>query len=168
LEVSRHSGAAEVSAGVLPVVAGADQVSAFTDCSKVNSLAYFANNPCETFVLLRDDRFATQAAFLAAEQHRLTAAGWRHPTIAPPIDYNTGEAMAPIAASWVAPKHAACAYVATDRAAVTAEGSELLPFDYYDDPEGLLGFYRTAKAAQSHRTLWVRLRPHFMVEPGAC
>jgi hypothetical protein len=166
--LSRTSGQAQVSADSLPVVAGAHRVAAFTDCSKVNSLAYFEDNPCETFVLLRGGQFTTQAAFLAAEARQLVASGWQHPTIAPPIDYNVGGAMAAVENSWFAPKHAACGYVATDQAAVAAEASELIPFDRYDNPRGMLAFYRTAKAAQSENTLWVRLRPHVMVEPRAC
>lgn len=159
---------AQASADALPIVAHARRSAIYVDCSKVNSLAYFEHNPCETFVLLRSDRFGSQAALLAAESDRLRAAGWLHPKIAPPIDYNVGDATASLDDSWFAPQHKACAYVATDQAAVAAEGRQLLPFDPYDNPRGMLDFYRTAEAARSDVTLWVRLRPPVMFQPGAC
>jgi hypothetical protein len=109
-------------------------------------------------VLIRSGQSASSCALLAAEDARLRAAGWRHATVPPPIDYDVvGNATAPLADSWFAPGHKACAYVATDHAAVTAEGKELIPFDSHDDPHGMLAFYDTAKAAASHEALWVRL-----------
>jgi hypothetical protein len=163
-----RSDQAQVSADMFPIVEGARESAVFVDCSKVNALAYFPHNPCDTFVLLRSDQFASQQVFLAAEASRLRAAGWRHPRIAPPIDYDVGDAAAPLDQSWFAPGHCVCAYVATAAAAVAAEGQGLLPFDPYDNPHGMLDFYETARAAQSGRALWVRLRPPVMVQPGAC
>jgi len=159
---------AEVNAGALPIVDGAQQLATFTNCSRVNSLAYFAHNPCETFELLLDPRYGSQSALLNAEDHRLLAAGWLHPRIEPAVDYDVGTAMAPIADSWYSPDHKVCAYIATDRSGVAAERQGFFPFDGWDEPEGLLGFYRAARAAQSRRIVWVRLRPPVMTEPGAC
>jgi hypothetical protein len=153
-----------VGAGVLPIVADANQSAVYVDCSKVNSLAYFPQNPCQTFVLIRSQRFASSSSLLDAETARLRVAGWRHPTLPPPIDYDVGNATAPVVDSWLAPEHHACAYIATDHAAVTAEGKELIPFDRYDDPHEMLVFYETAKAAAPHEALWVRLRPPTMFD----
>lgn len=159
---------AEVGAGVLPLVPGGRAVLTFVDCSKVNSLAYFAHNPCETFVLVRGQHFRSATGLLSAEAATLRAAGWRHPGIEPPIDYDVGDAMAPLQDSWYSPDGRACAYIATDHAAVAAEGRELIPFDRYDNPAGMLSFYRAADSAQGGQNLWVRLRPPVMLQPAAC
>ncbi|MGO9793372.1 MAG: hypothetical protein ACLP8S_28735 [Solirubrobacteraceae bacterium] len=165
---SGRSNQREVSADELPVVAGAYGDAVFVDCSPINDIAYFANNPCETFVLVRSHHFGSASAFLGAEARRLLSAGWRHPSIAPPVDYNAGGATASLSNSWFSPQHRACAYVDTVRDGVAAEHTGLFPYDPYNQPAGVLSFYRTAKAAAPDRALWVRLRPPVMAQPGAC
>jgi hypothetical protein len=161
---ARNPDQAEVGAGTLPTVAGAQQVASFTNCSEDNSLNYVPHNPCETYLLLRGSRYASQTAFLAAEDQRLLAAGWRHTTDRPPVDYDFGDALAPRADSWYSPGHAVCAYVAADRAAVVAAGKGLFPYDHYDDPPSFPTYYRSARARERQRIIWARLRP----QGGAC
>jgi hypothetical protein len=148
-----------VDAGALPVVVTGHQATVYVDCSKVNGVAYFPDNPCETFVLLKSSHFGSAAAFWVAETRQLRLSGWRHsaPQL---VDYNGAYGgMANLRDSWVAPSHRACAYVTTDRKGVAAEAKELFPYDPYDNPHGVYVFYRTAKRARSDETLWVRLRP---------
>lgn len=154
---------------VLPVAADGDRTARFLDCSKVNSLAYFANNPCETFLLIGASGSESVTELLRSQDAALLAAGWRHPILRPAADYDdTYSLKAPLAQSWFAPHSRACAYVTTVRSGIAAEGKRFLPFDYGDDPKGLLTFYRKAQAVQHRPVLWVRLRPPEMTEPGAC
>jgi hypothetical protein len=147
-----------VGASALPELAGSSHLAAFVDCSKISAAAYFADNPCQTFVLLNDKRFHSATAFLAAEARHLTDAGWRH-SAPQPTDYDQGEALASANESWVAPDGRACAYVTTVAAGIATEAKGLFPYDPYNQPDGVLAFYREAKAAKANQTLWVRLSP---------
>jgi hypothetical protein len=157
--VTRSSDQPEVSAEVLPVVSPAHETNVYVDCSKINSVAYFPDNPCQTFLLVQSDHFGSASELLTAESRQLSRSGWRHSSLQL-VDYDgvTG-GMATLSQSWVSPDHRACAYVTTDRVGVAAEGRELFPYDQYNQPHGVLDFYRTAKAANPSQTLWVRLRP---------
>jgi len=159
----------QVSVDLLPIADGARRVDTFVDCSKVNSLAYFTHNPCETFVLVRGSASGSAKALLRSESATLRGDGWVHPTLRPMADYDdVSSAMAPLQDSWVAPGSKVCAYIATARSGVRAEGKQFLPFDHADDPAGLLTFYNAARAARSGDVLWVRLRSKQMTQPGAC
>ncbi|MEI4920520.1 hypothetical protein Q8G81_33710, partial [Klebsiella pneumoniae] len=57
--VTRSSGQLEVGADVLPMVPAAQQAAVYFDCSKPNVVAYFPDNPCQTFVLLESQRFGS-------------------------------------------------------------------------------------------------------------
>jgi hypothetical protein len=157
------------AADLLPIADGAQRVDTFVDCSKVNSVAYFRDNPCETFVLVRGRASSSAMALLGSEVATLHRAGWVHPALRPEADYDdVSSAPAPRRDSWVAPDANACAYVATVRAGIRAEGKGFLPFDHDDDPAGLLTFYDVARTFQGGAVLWVRLRPKQMTERGAC
>ncbi len=156
---SRGSDQPEVGADVLPVVALAHRADVYGDCSKVNGVAYFSENPCQTFVLIESDHFGSALEFWEAETRVLRMAGWRHsaPQL---VDYDgSNDGMARRNESWVLRAQRACAYVATDRMGVVAERPSLFPYDPYDIPHGLYVFYRRAKAVTRGQTLWVRLRP---------
>lgn len=161
---TRPPGQLRVNAGVLPIVAGADRVATFVDCSKLDAITYIPENPCETFVLVADGRFPSAEGLLEAEARRLLSAGWRQ-TPAQLVDYDAGsdarEQTARRGESWMAPDHGGCAYVATAESGSTLEGRFLLPYDPYDGPRGLLDFYRRAKAMSTYPSLWIRLRPQF-------
>jgi hypothetical protein len=119
----------QVSVDLLPIADGARRIDTFVDCSKVNSLAYFTHNPCETFVLVRGSASGSGSAIalLRSEAATLRGDGWVHPTLRPVADYDdVSSAMAPLRDSWVAPGSNACAYVATARAGVLAEGKGFL------------------------------------------
>lgn len=157
--VTRGSDQPQVDAGVLPVVSPAQETNVYVDCSKINNVAYFPDNPCETFVLVESGHFGSASALLTAEMRELTRSGWRHsaPQL---VDYDGAAAgMATLGQSWVSADGRACAYIATDRVGVAAEARELFPYDPYNQPQGVLDFYRAAKAANPNASLWVRLRP---------
>jgi hypothetical protein len=157
--IHRGPDQAEVSADALPVVATAHKAGVYVDCSKVDSVAYFADNPCQTFVLLTSKHFRSAVEFWAAETRAMRISGWRHsaPQL---VDYDGANSdMASLSESWVSPAHRACAYVATGRKGVVTEAQALFPYDPYDIPHGVYVFYRTARAAKPSETLWVRLRP---------
>jgi hypothetical protein len=157
--VTRSSDQARVGADGLPTVAEAQQAAAYVDCSKISSIAYFSNNPCQTFVLLESDHFSSAEEFLAAESRQLMAKGWRH-SDPQPVDFDGGHGgLASPSQSWGAPANRVCAYVATARGGVAAETREIFPQDPYDVPQGVYDFYWTAKAASTRQALWVRLRP---------
>jgi hypothetical protein len=157
--LTRSSDQPQVGADVLPVIAKAQRAAAYTDCSRVNSVAYFPGNPCQTFVLIESTRFRSAAAFLAAETRQMIASGWHH-SAPQPVDYDGAYGnMASATQSWAARDHRACAYVASVRAGVSAETPEIFPRRSYDVPQGVYDFYRAAKAANPDETLWVRLRP---------
>ena len=155
----RGAGQPQVAARALPIVRSAHESDVYVDCSKINDVAYFADNPCETFVLLASEHFRSAERFWAAEVRRMDAAGWRHsaPQV---VDYD-GEAghLARLSESWVSPDHHACAYVATLPRGLAAEKREIFPRDPYDIPAGVYDFYRQAVKARANRALWVRLRP---------
>lgn len=156
---TRSPDQARVSAGVLPVTAAAHRTVVYVDCSKIGAVTYDPQNPCQTFVLLQSDHFRSAGAFLDAEARQLRDAGWRHPSRPPPVDYDSGEgAMATLTESWVAPRRQGCAYVATAQTGIAAEAKGLFPYDPYNQPQGVLDFYRKAKAAKAGETLWARLR----------
>lgn len=155
---TRGSGQPQVSANVLPQLDGSTLLAVYVDCSKISAVAYFADNPCQTFVLLKDNRFQSAADLLAAEARHLTDAGWHH-SAPQPTDYDQGEALARPSESWVAPDRRACAYVTTVAAGIATEARGLFPYDPYNQPDGVLAFYRGATAAKADQTLWVRLRP---------
>jgi hypothetical protein len=126
---------------------------------KIDSVAYFADNPCQTFVLLESKRFVSAREFWTAQTRGMRTSGWRH-SARQLVDYDGAKSgMASLSESWVAPDHLACAYVTTDGKGVAAETHALFPYDPYDIPHGLYVFYRKAKAAKRSETLWVRLRP---------
>jgi hypothetical protein len=157
--LARGSSQPEVSVNALPTAATVRETAIYVDCSKVNSVAYFSDNPCQTFVLLTSRRFGSATRFLTAETRHMTRSGWRH-SAAQLVDYDgANSGMASRTESWVAPGHRACAYVATDQDGVAAEAKALSPYDPYDIPHGVYVFYRKAKAANPRQTLWVRLRP---------
>jgi len=157
---TRSSSQPQVSAEVLPLVAKAHRAAAYVDCSQVNAVTFDAHNPCQTFVLLKSNHFRSASALLDAEAHQLNASGWHH-SAPQPVDYNQGHAMASPAESWVAADRDACAYVATDKVGAAAEAKGLFPYDPYNQPRDVLGFYRKATAAQRSPVLWVRLLPAF-------
>jgi hypothetical protein len=149
----------EVSVDALPEVTTANQAAVYVDCSKINGLAYFSDNPCQTFLLLQSSHFSSAAAFWDAEQRQMRRSGWRH-SAAQLVDYDGAHGgMAGDSESWVSPAHDVCAYVTTRQHGVAAETRELFPYDPYDVPHGVYGFYRTARATTSGEALWVRLRP---------
>jgi hypothetical protein len=154
-----RSGQPEVGAGALPTIRTVTRAASFVDCSKTNSLAYFSDNPCETFVLLRSNRFSSAAELLAAETRRLSSAGWRH-SAPQEVDYDGGaDGLAARDESWVSPDRQACAYITTVRRGVAAEKREIFPWDPYNWPRGIRDFFRRADAIKSRPALWVRLRP---------
>jgi hypothetical protein len=157
---TRSSGQPRVSADALPLVAKAHRAATYVDCSQINAITFDPHNPCQTFVLLESNRFTSASALLDAEAHRLNASGWHH-SAPQPVDYNQGDAMASPGESWVAADRHACAYVATDRVGAAAEAKGLFPYDPYNQPRGVLDFYRKATAAQRSPNLWVRLLPAF-------
>jgi hypothetical protein len=147
-----------VGVGVLPLVHGARVPDSYLDCSKISSVAYFADNPCETFVLLVGDHFRYATGLLSAQTGRMSAAGWRN-SAPQPVDFDGVGSMASVNDRWAAPGDRACAYVATVRDGVAAEVKGLFPYDPYNQPHGVLDFYRNASAAQHSAALWIRLRP---------
>lgn len=149
---------ARVSVDALPVVRGAHVMASYLDCSKISSVAYFADNPCETFVLLAGDHFRSDTALLSAQTRRMGAVGWRN-SAPQPTDFDGAGPMASVNASWAAPGDRACAYLATARDGAAAEAKGLFPYDPYNQPRGVLDFYRKATAADGTAALWVRLRP---------
>lgn len=155
---TRGSGQPRVSADALPLVATAQVSAEFVDCSKVNAVAYFNDNPCETFLLLASQRYRSASALWNAEAHRLRVAGWRH-SAAQAVDYDAGGGMATRNQSWVSRDGHACAYIATVTSGAAAEARGIFPADPYDIPSGVYAFYRKARTANPTDTLWVRLRP---------
>ena len=71
----------------------------------------------------------------------------------------TGPERSPVRKAGVSTAHHGCAYVATDQAGVPAEARTLFPYVPYNQPRGVLDFYRKARAANASHTLWVRLQP---------
>lgn len=159
--LTRSPGQEQVSTSVLPVVSGARVERSFTDCSKVNSVTYDPEQPCQAFVLVKNLRFASSSALTARERARLQVGGWRRSARPLYMDNDTGLTFAPRAAGWAAPSHQACAIVVTAAAGVKAEGKVLFPYDRYDIPRGLYRFYRAAKAGALSQTLWVQLIPGY-------
>jgi hypothetical protein len=157
--LTRPPGQRQVSASVLPVASGAQVKRTFTDCSKVNSLTYDPEQPCQAFVLVKSIRFASLSALIAGERARLLASDWRRSALPLLMDNDSGLTYAPRAVSWAAPNHQACAVVVTDAVGVRAEGKVLFPYDAFDMPSGLYRFYRNAKASDQSQTLWVQLIP---------
>lgn len=149
-----------MAADALPIVLTAHRTHIYVDCSRVDSVAYFNDNPCQTFELVSSDRFGSAEEFWAAETRRMRDAGWHHsaPQV---VDYDSSDnGMASRADSWVVRGHrTACAYVVTDREGMAAEAKALFPYDPYDNPHGVYVFYSRAKVANPKDTLWVRLRP---------
>jgi hypothetical protein len=154
---TRRSGQPQVSADALPLMATAHVSTVYVDCSKVNAVAYFNDNPCETFLLLAGTRYRSASAFWNAETHRLRVAGWRH-SAAQAVDYDVGDGMATRNQSWVSRDGHACAYIATVTRGAGAEAPAIFPADPYDIPSGVYAFYRKARTANPTDTLWVRLR----------
>jgi hypothetical protein len=147
----------EVNADVLPVVPTAREAAGYVDCSKINSVAYFADNPCQTFVLVTSDEFRSAMELLDAEVRHLGVVGWRHSDAQPVDDDGATGGMATVSQSWVAPDRRACAYVTTDAMGVAEEARELFPYDPYNQPPGVLTFYRHARSVRARPVLWVRL-----------
>lgn len=157
--IGRPAQQPEVSADVLPLASTLRRAAIFIDCSKTNSFAYFPDNPCQTFVLLKSREFASAEGVLATEARHLKVSGWHH-SAAQPVDYDgAAGAMAALSQSWVAPDRRTCAYVATDAIGTAAEGHDLFPYDPHNQPYGVLAFYRRAQADRSELALWIRLRP---------
>jgi hypothetical protein len=124
----------------------AHEAAVYVDCSKINSVAYFPDNPCQTFLLLQSDHFTSAVEFLGAEMRQMSLSGWHH-TAPQPVDYDgAAGGTATLSQSWVSPDHRACAYVATDRIGVAAEARELFPYDPHNQPQGVLDFYRTGRS----------------------
>jgi hypothetical protein len=146
-----------LQASVLPLAAQAKVGTSFMDCSKVNGLAYFDHWPCQTFVLVHSSHFGTAQALDSAEQARLGAAGWHYSARGPiPVDYDAlGSANVPSSASWTGPGNSACAVILTDTAGAALEAEAILrPYDPYNQPQGLIAFYRVARGADRAETLW--------------
>lgn len=157
--VTRPPAQAQVGGDALPTVATAHQAAVYVDCSTLNSITYDPHNPCQTFVLLQSRQFANAKELLRAEGRLLVDSGWRH-SARQPVDYDSvGNAMASPSDSWAAGDRHVCAYVETAEAGVAAERRELFPYDPYNQPQGVLEFYRKARAAKQRATLWIRLRP---------
>lgn len=157
--VPRGPAQSEVAAQALPVVRFAHESDVYVDCSKINAVAYFSDNPCETFVLLTGERFRSARRFWAAEVRQMRAAGWRH-SAPQEVDYDgEGGHLARVSESWVSRDHRKCAYVATLQQGLAAEKREIFPRDPNDIPSGVYDFYHRAAKARPHRSLWVRLRP---------
>jgi hypothetical protein len=156
-----HSDQARVSADTLPVAHGARRVSTYVDCSKIGAVAYNAQNPCETFVLVRDSRAVSTSQLLGIEDATLRNAGWRQGGVRIPADQNgvMGPSDRP-SETWQAPNAKTCAYVTTVRRGVKAEHASLFPYVTQNQPAGVLRFDRTAQAARSTAALWVRLGPY--------
>ncbi|MFZ0042096.1 MAG: hypothetical protein WAK93_12375 [Solirubrobacteraceae bacterium] len=156
---TRAPGQARVNPNLLPTTSSAHRAAAYLDCSKVNAVAYDPHNPCQTFLLLETSRFGSPALFLEAEAGRLRAAGWRHAAEPIPADANNGSGSGSLSESWVAPEHRACAYVTTVRRGLATEAQGLFPYDPYNQPPGVLDFYRKARAVDGAVALRVRLEP---------
>jgi hypothetical protein len=148
-----------VSVSVLPLPGGARVESSYTDCSKVNSVTYDPHEPCQTFALDRDPRFASPQALYNAQLSRLHDVDWHVSPARLLVDNHTGLGYAPRSASWTAPRHQACAVVLTDLEGIAAERKALFPYDPYDIPGGLYRFYRRAQVADSTPTLWEAVIP---------
>jgi hypothetical protein len=166
--IGRGTDQAQVGAGALPVVSTAAETSSFIDCSTIGPVSYNAHQPCQTFVLLQSSRYGSAQAFLAAEERQLLTARWRHPAAPVLVDGDSGNYDAPIAESWAAPHHQACAFLTTAAAGVSAEAREILPYDQYNTPRGLLDFYRAAKTIAASNTLWARLQPAYINGQRVC
>jgi hypothetical protein len=157
--LTRPPGQARVNPNLLPTTSTAHRAATYLDCSKINAVTYDPHNPCQTFLLLETGRFRSPASFLEAEAGRLRAAGWRHATEPIPVDPDNGSGSGSLSESWVAPGHRACAYVTTVRRGLATEAQGLFPYDPYNQPRGVLDFYRKAKADDGAVALWVRLEP---------
>lgn len=121
------------------------RVAVFIDCSKIDSVAYFPDNPCQTFVLVTSKQFTSVGGVLDTEVRHLTVLGWHH-SAAQPVDYDgAAGGMATLSQSWVAPDRRTCAFVTTDAIGTAAEGHELFPYDPYNQPYGVLAFYRCSR-----------------------
>lgn len=159
LTVTRGSDQAQVDADVLPAASGTYEAAVYVDCSKVNGVAYFSDNPCETFVLLESRHAGTAGRLRDAEVRRLRIADWRHssPQL---VDYDSvAGGTASLSQSWVSPDGRDCAYIAGVLEGLTAERREIFPREPADIPRGVYDFYQRATRAQPSRSLWVRLRP---------
>ena len=156
---TRGSRQRAVDVKALPVPAAVRASSVYRDCSKVDAVAYFQDNPCQTFVLLTSEHSRSALAFWNAETRYIRGVGWRH-SAAQLVDYDGADSgLATRGESWVSPDGRACAYIATLKTGVSAERKAVFPYDPYDIPRGVYTFYRTARAAKAAQTLWVRLRP---------
>jgi hypothetical protein len=60
---------------------------------------------------------------------------------------------------WISTAKHACAYVAPVGVGAAAEAKGLFPYDPYNQPHGVLDFYRQAARATKQQALWVRLIP---------
>jgi hypothetical protein len=156
--VTRGSGQPEVDADVLPVLATGKKADVYVDCSKIDAVAYFEDNPCQTFVLLQSSHFRSATEFWSAETRQMKRSGW-HNSAPQVADFDGGGGLVSLSESWVSRDHRACAYVTTDRRGTAAEAKTLFPYDPYNQPQGVLDFYRAARAANPNQALWVRLRP---------
>lgn len=72
-----RSGPPQVAAAVLPVPHGTTRAAVYLDCSPQLSVAYLANFPCWTYVLMRVAPGLSQPAALGTEERLLAARGWR-------------------------------------------------------------------------------------------
>lgn len=108
---TRSPGQPQVSADALPLAADVHRVAAYVDCSHINALDFDPHTPCESFVLLEGNHFASAALLQNAETHELSGSGWRH-SASQPVDYDDGGAMASPSERWILADRDVCAYVA--------------------------------------------------------
>jgi hypothetical protein len=165
--LTRGRDQAQVSADALPMVATTHEADIYVDCSKINGVAYFPDNPCETFVLLESQHFGSAEEFWTAETRQLRVSGWHHssPQL---VDYDGQAAgMASPSESWVAPTQRACAYVTTVQKGVAAEKREIFPRDPNDIPHGVYDLYQRASAARPNQTFGCDFAPRTPAEDAS-
>jgi hypothetical protein len=56
---------------ILPAVAMAHQAAVYLDCSRINSVTYDTQNPCQTLLLIQSSHFTSAEGFLNAEAQPL-------------------------------------------------------------------------------------------------
>lgn len=165
LLVRRDHEQPELPATVVPIARGAKRSRTYVDCTKVSTLAYFADNPCETFVLIHGSAEESARSLLTAESETLATHGWRHPALRPLVDYDHYDRLAPKSEAWFSRDPRACVYVTIAKVAVRQLASSVR---FGNTAADYRAFYDALMAADAGSALFVRLRPPEMAQPKSC